>query len=398
MRRSVSAVVLIVLLAAAAAAQSDDFFEHRSDHYLVLSEFSADHAESTADMLEAYFQLFNSYFRFDPAELSAPLRVRVFSSQARSDRYLTRLISETRDNFVYLHYNNPERSELVGYLDNAGDTEVSMVHQSFIQYLRAFVPNPPLWLREGFAVFFENAVYDPEFDAVVHRENLSWLDTLQDIVLGETSSEPIPFDQLLRIDLETARQRIDVFYPQAWGAVSFLLNSSDREHNRILWDSISALEPQNSLAQNIAAIEDQVLRFVDEDLLIADFVSYVEDRRSFRGLIEDGIAAYDAQNLDQAEQAFVTALNLRQTSFIPYYYLGLINYDRANYSLAEFYYQSALERGVEQATVYYALGVNAFADNRFDDAEGFLRLTQQLDPDGFGVDAGELLERIQSQS
>jgi Flp pilus assembly protein TadD len=89
---------------------------------------------------------------------------------------------------------------------------------------------------------------------------------------------------------------------------------------------------------------------------------------------------YDAGNADEAERAFVQALRLRDDNHVPYYYLGLISYERQDYSLADFYYQTALDRGAGEAITLYALGVNAYADNRFDDAVTYLESTVDRDP------------------
>jgi tetratricopeptide (TPR) repeat protein len=260
--------------------------------------------------------------------------------------------------------------------------------------LRAFVPNPPLWLREGFAVYFEEVEFDDELDRAVYRENLAWLETLQSIVDGTAGTAPIPLSQMLRLTVEEARGQIEVFYPQAWGMVSFLLNSANRDYNRIIWDSISALEPDASLQENSQAVYEEAFQWEEEQLVVDAFVSYVGDRKSFRTLVQDGIEQYSAGDLATAEESFVTALKLREDNFIPYYYMGLINYDRRNYSLADFYYKEALDRGASEALTYYALGVNAYADNRYDEATTYLERTIELDPEGYANQADELISRM----
>jgi tetratricopeptide (TPR) repeat protein len=158
---------------------------------------------------------------------------------------------------------------------------------------------------------------------------------------------------------------------------------------------MSALSPDATLEENNAAIRNQVLRFVDTERLVNDYVSYVDSRRSFRGLVQDGIDQYAAGELESSEQSFVQALNLRDDNHVPYYYLGLISYDRGNYELARFYYQEALSQGSEEALTYYALGVNAFAANELDSALSFLQQSRELDPEAYGDRAEELINRIE---
>jgi tetratricopeptide (TPR) repeat protein len=177
--------------------------------------------------------------------------------------------------------------------------------------------------------------YDPQFGSAIYRENLAWLDTLKEMVAGTSERSLIPMDEILTMDLDGARRRIDSFYPQAWGMVSFLVNTDKREINRILWDSLSALRPEYSLDENASAVWQEGFRWAMPAQLEEDFLGYVDGRRSFRGWVTYGVEMYDAGNADEAERAFVQALRLRDDNHVPYYYLGLISYERQDYSLAE---------------------------------------------------------------
>ena len=396
MRKLACLVLLVALVSVALTAQTSTFAEFETRHYRVMSELGDEHARQTAENLERLLALFNDYFHFEIDQLPVKLRARFFSSKDRYDTYLRRVIETTRDDFVYLHYSDLARSELVGFAMSDEQFDISLKHQGFIQFLRAFVPNPPLWLREGFAVYFEEAEFDDGSGRARYRENLSWLETLQSIADGSAGAAPIPLSQMLQMNVDQARSRIDVFYPQAWGMVNFLLKTQSRSYNRIIWDSISALDPEATLAENSDRVYQAAFRWVDESTLVEAFAEYVADRKSFRTLVQDGIEQYSQGGLEAAETSFKAALELRGDSFIPYYYIGLINYDRKNYPLADFYYKEALDRGSVEALTLYALGVNAYADNRFDDAVDYLERTARLDPAGYQQKVDQLLERIGS--
>lgn len=385
-----------LLLPVGLAAQTSSFSEFETDHYRVLSELGDEHAEQTAKKLETLLEVYNDYFHFDLDELPVKLRARFFRGESQYDTYLNRVIDQTRDDFVYLHYTDLAKSELVGFSLPDEEFDVSLKHQGFIQFLRAFVPNPPLWMREGFAVYFEEVEFDADVATATYRENLAWLETVQAAIDGAVAVEPIGLEEMLTISVAQAREQIDVFYPQSWGMVSFLLNSDSRDINRIMWDSISALDPEASLSENSLAVYEAAFRWLEEPVLLDQFVSYLANRKSFRTLVQDGIDAYSEGNLEAADRSFNDALLLRDDNFIPHYYLGLINYDRKNYSLSDFFYQEALERGSTEALTYYALGVNAYADNRFEDAIAYLNRTIELDPAEYEDKAVQLLERIGS--
>ncbi len=395
--KKLSFVMLGLLFAAGVTmAQTVNTYQAETAHYQVVSEISKDHAQAVADRLEALLSLYNNYFHFDLSTLPAKLKVHIFSTKDRYDSYLKRVINETRDNYVYLHYTDAQKSELDAYYVADQGLTSAAIHQNFIQYLRAFVANPPLWLREGFAVFFESSTYDPTFKTAIYKENLSWLETLKAIITGKSPDMPLTLDQLLTIDVDTAKQRINVFYPQAWGMVWYLVNTNDKNRNRILWDSISALKPGATLQENDQAVREAAFRWVAQDSLTSDFVAYVDSRKSFRGLVQEGMDQYTANKLDSSEEAFIKALNLQDSSYIPYYYLGLINYAKHNYQLADYYYKTALDKGATKPLSYYALGVNAYADNKFDEATTYLKLVSSLDNGNLKQKADELLNRIQS--
>jgi tetratricopeptide (TPR) repeat protein len=397
MRKLVYFVLFAALvLPVGVVAQTSQFAEYETDHFRVLSEIGEEHAEQTAKKLESLLVLFNDYFHFDLDELPVSLRARFFNTKADYDTYLRRVIDQTRDDFVYLHYTDLAKSELVGFaVEDEDEFDVSLKHQGFIQFLRAFVPNPPLWMREGFAVFFEEVGFNDDFTVAEYRENLSWLETVQAAIDGTVMVEPIQLEDMLTITVAEARERIDVFYPQAWGMVSFLLNSENREVNRIMWDSISSLDTEATLSENSVAVYEKAFTWEAESFLVDAFFSYLSNRRSFRTLVQDGIDSYSEGSLDVAEASFNDALLLREDNFIPFYYLGLINYDRQNYSLSDFYYKEALDKGSTEALTYYALGVNAYADNRFEDAISYLEQTIRLDPAAYQDKANQLLERIE---
>jgi len=392
MKRVLFGLLALALFTPALLAQ--EFAEARSSHYRVQSQLGVEHAEATAARLEAYMRHFNSYFHLDVEELANPMEVRIYAEREGYLEFLEPVTKDVRGEFVYLHYNNPIRSVLVGQYSGSESYERTLAHQAFVQYLRSFVPNPPPWLREGFAVYFERMTYDAENDHAVYTENLDWLDELRSILDDGQDPQPIPLGAILAMDTEAARANIDVFYPQAWGMVSFFLGSSDRAVNRLIWDTISALEPGADLGDNIRRVREQSFRWYDTELLVEGFIAHVESMRSYRDLVEDGMRAYNASDLGPAERHFVAASDIDNSAYLPYYYLGLINFDNANFELAEYYYQAALTNGADEALVSYALGVNAYADGRYATAREQLERAIELGGDSYQAQARDLIGRI----
>lgn len=372
------------------------FASASSQHYAVWSDAGKDDAIALAATLDGLFGVYNEYFRFDEGSLKAPLTVRKFSVKDSFDAYLNKVIGETKDDFVYLHYPTVERSELVIFdKDGIDDFDASLAHQAFVQFLKAFVPEPPLWIREGFAVFFERTRMDPNMGTVSYAENQSWLETVK---LLKSQSRLYTVSDLMLLSSEEARTGLDVFYPQSWALVSFFINSPDRRYNRFVWDAIGRLAPDASLEQNQNEVRDFFIKWHGQEAAESDFLSYLDGQKTFAELVTSGVRSYGDKDLETAFKSFSQALIKNAASYIPHYYLGLIAYARGDYALAEEYYNKALELGSDAPITNYALGINAYASRRFDEARNFLQKASDGDPAKYQTKAGEILTRIASDT
>lgn len=395
---AIAVLVLMFMLAVPAFSQTN--YSYKSEHYTVTTGVSDEFTRKTAAFLEAFYDLYSGYLHFDPKDQPATMQVVIYGNAGSYQAALEGLIGESRSSFVFLQYSDPKKSKLLGYYPEDPDTlNKKLIHHGFVQYIKTFVPNPPLWLQKGFAVYFENCVYDEVADKVVFHPNYSWVDTLREKLSVDpslTDSEVlIPVNNLLYLDQDTAVQNLEAFYSQTWGMIDFLIHSEKKDYNRLLWDSISALSATGSLEDNQKAIVRDSFEWVDRDSLVSDFVVYIDSLRTFPDLISDGIDAYSSEDLDAAEASFQKAVSLRADHYVPLYYLGLIYYNRGEYSMAEYYYLQAVKNNGHADLLYYALGVNAYADSRLDDSTFYLK--QAVDAEGSYSDrASELMKEIAS--
>jgi hypothetical protein len=383
------AVVLVAVLAAA-AAHSQTLPAATSEHYQVFSDRSQTRALELAATMEAAFALFNDTFHFEVNLPAGGLRVRVFGAKADYDAYLQSLIGQARPDFVYVSYRDPARSELVGFERPAAELNRSLLHYGLIQFLNVLQPTAPLWLTEGTAAYLEASTLKD--GAFLWQPNFTWLDSLK----GQLGAGRLSIAALLAMDKARAAQEITTFYPAAWGLVHFLAQSPDRRYNRLLWDSISAIRPAATLAENSQAVARRAFAWVPAEQLQRDYQAFILGIRTFNDLLKEGTDHFAASRLEEAEKALNAAMALRPDSYTPYYYLGLISYQRKNYAEAARLYNRSLELGIEGALIYYALGVNAFADKKYADAAGYLKKAKELDPQGYAEKADSLLKRIEA--
>ena len=400
--KSVLCCLALLVLIPAAALYSQDTYNSRSDHYSVTTRVNQDFTEDTAEFMEAFFDLYTSYLHFDPETVEQPMKVRIFDTKQAYDNFLQNVLGETRSSFVFLHYTDPKKSELVGYyLDNQTELQKKLIHHGFTQYIKTYIPNPPLWIQKGFAVYFENSTYDSEKQTAVFHPNHAWVPALREKLRQDPSlSDPdifIPVSNLLYLDQDSAAQKIESFYAQVWGMVHFLIHSEKKAYNRLIWDAISALDEDAGVRVNENRVVDMAFEWVNKDVLVSDFVSFMEELATFPDLIQKGIDAYAKGEYDRAEQAFTDAQTLRSDHYVPDYYLGLISYNRGEFSMAEYYYLSAVKKDGNSDLLYYALGVNAMADNRLEDSNFYLE--QAVENEGpYSEKASKLIDEVQSRS
>jgi tetratricopeptide (TPR) repeat protein len=354
----------------------------RSAHYeVIVPEGSS--ADAYSAEMELRFEAFNKIFCFNPALLSAPLRVRIFTNKGEYDNYVTSKLGSTRPGAVYLHYNNPAGRELV-ILQGSAEEGTGDPHQAGVQFLRAFVPGAPAWIREGFAVYFTTLVFNREKNVLDYEENLSWLETVKKSALSP--------EAVLQADTGGIPANFQAY---AWSLVSFFLADSGGGYYRSLTDAFTFLVPGGSAEDNSWAVYNRLTLFTPISALTRDYNVYIISKKTFTELIDEGQKAYGAKNYAGAAELFRKAAVLRPGHYAPPYYLGLLAYEEKNYAEAEGFYKTALGYGAERALVQYARGVNAAASGKKAEAVAFLEEASAADPAKYKARSDDLIKKLQ---
>jgi tetratricopeptide (TPR) repeat protein len=364
----------------AAVTFTQDMDIARTAHYEVISD--GNDGANLAREMEERFVVYNRLFRFDQTALSAPLRVRSFGDTQAYNSYVAARADSVPPGAAYLHYREREKRELA-VNRNGGEENWALPYQAFLQFLRAFVSDPPAWMREGFAVYFSDldraGSERPSF-----RENLSWLEAVKNM-----KDPPDPIAILLTGGGETPRN----FQGLSWALVSFFLNGGT-EYTRTLTDSFMALEDRENAAENAGAVVRQIGRWNNMDNLAGDFRNYINSRKTFAELVDEGEKAYTAGDKAGAKLAFAGALDQKANHYAPHYYLGLLAYEEGDYAAAEKRYFDSMAHGADHALVFYALGLNAAAGGKTGDALDYLRRAAEVSPDRYREKAGNIISRL----
>jgi len=379
---------LLCIITVVAQTEEKELAEASGTYYKVYSEQGQEAALALAKEMDARFAVYNRLFRFPLGRLTQPLVVRSFVNKDTYDSYVSTKLGTTRNGAVYLHYNNrPDLNELV-LLENSEEAKKVFPHQACIQFLRAFIPNPPTWLQEGLAIYFTTLGYDRSKGEATYEENLAWLDmvkgwgntapSLESVVMSDIQ-DPLPSPQI---------------QGASWALISFLLNTDNEEYRRSLYEIFMVLSPTESREGNSTLALERIVPWIQIDEITKDYHNYIKERKTFSELVEAGREAYVAKDIAKAEVLFLSAMNLQPTHYAPHYYLGLLSYEQKKYDMAENYYRSALLYGADEALVNYALGLNAGAAGRKADAVQYLEKAAASAPERYKSKVQELLPRF----
>ena len=205
----------------------------------------------------------------------------------------------------------------------------------------------------------------------------AWLDGLKAIIRGETPDKLIPLSDLLTLTRDKAQAQMDVFAPQSWGLVQFLLNAPDRSYSRVIWDSISALDPKGTLEDNSPAGAQTGLLLGRRPQAAAGFRELhpvPEDRhRPGEGRHRPVRQGRPRRTRSSPSRSPRAGAGQQHRVVLP----------RADRLLAQGLrqgrrpYMKAFQLGANAGVINYALGVNSFAAGKNTDATKYLNFAKQ---------------------
>jgi tetratricopeptide (TPR) repeat protein len=388
--------ILFLCIPLVVFAQDATQFTSETDHYRVYSDTSQAQADDIAKRMEAAVPLYNDVFHFDVSLLATKLRVRIFKDIDSFNDYLGRVLSQKRADFVFIAWSDPERSELLCFPKDEPTFTASLLHQGAIQFVKAFVDNPPVWLREGVATYLETALWDANAGAYTAKPNFAWLDQLKSLLAAGSATTPLSVADLLSISREKAQSQMDVFAPESWGFVQFLMSAPARTYGRAMWDSLTALSPKATLDENSQRVRARAFSWFADQTLQQDFQTYILSLKTSTDLLKDGIDQYGSGDLAAADASLKKCIDLDTANSTAWYYVGLISYAKKDYAKAEEDYMKSFQLGATAGIINYALGVNSFAAGKNADATKYLSFAKTADKTTYGDRVDALLKRIDS--
>jgi hypothetical protein len=383
MKKTLCATLALITAVLAGAQTANSL---RYGHYLIESTAAPGRTALLAVELERRFEEYNRIFDFDVSAFPSPLRVRFFASRDDYSDYVSARLRKPNPAAaaVYLHYEARENRELV-VLDT--EEKAMLSYQSFVQFLRAFVPRPPSWVREGFAAYFDGYHFDSESQTLEYEEDIERLATVKAIDFPRTKD-------ILLADVDgTFPPSTSGFGAAAWALVSFFFSGSGDAYLETLAGMIVELKPDFSAAINSEATYNYFALADGAENFDAALEAYIAGRKTFDEWIDEGQRAYAARDYTAAETAFRAAAEQKPGRWDPYYYLGLTAYDQKEWAAAELWYAAAFERNAGRGLIQYARGINAAASGSADQAVIFLNDAAASSPE-YKTRAEDLIGRL----
>lgn len=390
MKKEPRMVVMFLVLAAfpMMAQTPPSLATANSDIFVVQSELGSAHAQKVLTIVQALYDQYNQVFQFDKSKLTNPLQIRWFATKQGFDAYLaSKRVEGSRNDFVFLSWRDASKNELVAWGEDENWFK-SLAFQGFIQYIWSFIPNPPIWLRNGFAYYFWDLEWDEATGSVKRSDNLTFLDAAKNIIRRGAPD----LNQLLTLDEAKVTPDSDYL---SWALVHYFSNTSNSADVRLFANVLIALSPSETLSNNSRSVLNRITSARSLSDLSANLSQHLNGLQGFSTFMEDGIDRFRSGNWAAATESFNKALALRPNDFRPHYYLGLTAYSEGKYEAAAIHYNNAKNFNPPPGLIAYAMGLNSFYLRQYEDATNFLRQAIAENPADYKTNAEQVLALMQ---
>ncbi len=359
------AILLLILLMPCFLYGQDTFIKE-TEHYRIESHISESNAEYLGTQMESFYSVYNDVFRF--TNLEQKLNIQILPNESTFKSFTRSLTGTAYNSYVYIHHQKPDDRELLVFEGSQQDMIFALAYQASIQFIMNHIANPPLWIREGFSVYFSKSS-GPELE-----RNFAAL---------KNKESRIAVKNLILMDSDAAAEDFSSYRTESWAFVTFLMTTNNKEYTRFLWDTITAIK--NSSVELENATED--LQF--------GYDEYLDTFLNAQELMNRGLTLYNENEKELAVQIFTKLTYISPESWQPYYYLGLLAYDNSDYTNADIWYSTATDKKAPEALIAYVSGLTAWKDERIDEAKGLFSKAARLDEEKYGEKTAPILDYLQ---
>lgn len=132
---------------------------YETEHYEVVTDMDREICVDAAQELERMYRAYKLYFRRIPNEQKGRFKVFLFSGKSGFERYAEDVLGGGIAGAAGL-YSPVVKQLLIWNLPDRAEMFKTVQHEGFHQYLDRLMPDPPVWLNEGMASYFEQAGFE----------------------------------------------------------------------------------------------------------------------------------------------------------------------------------------------------------------------------------------------
>lgn len=237
--RTLAMCLFLSALTTPVAVDAARFSEERTDHYHVQTDVSRRFTHLVAQHMEEIYQEYERRFQGYDLKKHGRFDVKVFERQSDYEDAIPAQLRGSVGSFI------SSQRLLAAYMGDNTEERVfkTLYHEGFHQFLYSAVEaEVPLWVNEGFAEYFSEAVWNGR------RFTTGRVSTGRVKVIREAieSRDHIPLEKLFRMESDGWLANVRggdarLQYAEAWSVVHFLCHARDGRYRRRLLGYIKML-------------------------------------------------------------------------------------------------------------------------------------------------------------
>lgn len=319
---------------------SNELTQKKTEHFIFKIENGVTITPQVIEISQNINNELNSLLKLDKTKENR--EIIILKSLDSYKEYISNLGIDTREDYIFIKYSD-NRSRVVMY--QADEIfEISLKHHLILQYMEHFASGSPYWFTLGLATYFED------------RGSNRWINTLR---------RSINRDKIFTTLIKSEKSDIKPYF--AWILIDYLINSDVKNHNRLLWDTLSYLKHSGDQNKTLT-IENNFKRY-NLDSIIFD---YLESIKGYEDYMNTAIEYYQNADYMAAIENFKLAIKIEPRYYSPEYYLGLSYSGLDKYTEAYSHFSISLDKGAPKDIVYYSIGINFFLGKEFNNTKKYL--------------------------
>ena len=239
-------------------------YEYESKHYHVFSDIDRETCFQASKLLEDSYTAYTVYLKWIKGLEKKKFRVYLFSGQAGFQAYCEDLQSSAQF-WAAGCYIPMLQQLLIWNLPDRAAMMRTVRHEGFHQYLDRVMDDPPIWLNEGLAEYYE----------IARREGGGWnFGKIHKSHMRELRKPDIrlaPLDEFLYQGAAAFYADPDLHYSQSWAFIHFLRHGP-RKYKQCFKKLFEGLQGDLSARE----VLDAVFGGIDLGRLEEEFEAYVE--------------------------------------------------------------------------------------------------------------------------